>query len=288
MNHEFGKAGLQSLENAFMKLLISYNDKHLSDLLIRYDIAEESKEALIEVIHTAAELVTLPVDILRKNPNISAYRQESLFRFFMSTIEKHKERGINALIPRHPLRPYRQIIQDYLSLFKWYDHFFAKEDNKKHQFFANRALFWMKGQSYSDMLANQIDYKRDKRKRGIPNVNTEARDLFETIEMNLRFRYVKFSKCYNDILAYCLENLKLTEYIPSIPPLHLFLELGAAAKTTINLIGMGLSRTAAFQLSEIIKNDDLDRAQINRWLRSHSIYNFNLSKTTLSEIEQLL
>ena len=59
---------------------------------------------------------------------------------------------------------------------------------------------------------------------------------------------------YNDLLTYVIRSGNITEELPGIPPLHLYLELGACSGTTISLIGMGISRTNAAILTKLATN----------------------------------
>ena len=146
----------------------------------------------------------------------------------------------------------------------------------------------MRGDSYFDLLKGRIDYSNSKRKRGSANVNTEARRLFDDIESNVRFKYVKFSKCYNDILSYILKEQGLEEAISSIPPLHFYLELGASSTTMINLIGMGISRTVASQISKVMLNPAMTTEEIRAWLKKQNLYALNLPNNVIAELEEVL
>ena len=146
----------------------------------------------------------------------------------------------------------------------------------------------MRGDSYRELLQNRIDHKNRTRKRGTANVNTEARGLFEDIESGVRFRYVKFSKCYNDILCYLLKKSHQEELQNSLPPLHLYLELGASSNTMINLIGMGISRTAATQIARTMLNSSMTTEEIRIWMKRHNLKALNLSDSVIAEIQEIL
>ncbi|MEI9974859.1 MAG: hypothetical protein WDO73_24095 [Ignavibacteriota bacterium] len=50
----------------------------------------------------------------------------------------------------------------------------------------------------------------------------------------------------------------------------ILLEFGVSQQTQLALIGLGLSRTSAIALSEIIAADDLTAEKIMEWLRDNS------------------
>lgn len=286
-NHKSGQGHSQGFENAFMKLYFHESVGQLESTLDSFgsDIATTKKEEIINLIRTARRSITLPDEIVLKNPSVSVYRQQALFNYFKENSDR-----IERFVPPHPLRSSSLVNEAYLQLFRIFNHILANNDttNNSHLYYYWFALDWMKGISYKKMLEKQISYKSKKRKRGQPNANTEARNLFDSIETKLRFDYVKFSKCYTDILAYTLNTLGKETIIESIPPLHLYLELGASSKTMINLIGLGLSRTAAGVLSEYITNAAMSRDEVLGWLRRDNVRILNLPYSIKSEIKQII
>ncbi len=72
-----------------------------------------------------------------------------------------------------------------------------------------------------------------------------------------------------------------------IPPLHLFMELGGSTNTMVNLMGMGLSRTAAAIFVPHLINSNMKREEIISWLNRNNIYALGLPQSVLAEIEQI-
>jgi hypothetical protein len=108
------------------------------------------------------------------------------------------------------------------------------------------------------------------------------------VEYDLRFRYVKFTKCHNDILSYTLKEMELDEYIPSIPPIHLYLELGACSKTMISLISMGVSRTGASILADKAPRTNMDVSTITEWLKKQNLVQLELPANLSEEIKHIV
>lgn len=98
----------------------------------------------------------------------------------------------------------------------------------------------------------------------------------------------KFSKCYNDLLAYVLQESHEEHYAESIPPLHLFLELGASSGTMINLMAMGISRTSSAQIVPHMISSKMNRQEIFEWLKYNNIYALGLPQSVLNELEQIM
>lgn len=284
--HQSDQKLTQGLENAFMKLLMMREEGILLETLESFGdkLNELHKEKIVEAIEVVAKSVTLPYDVYAKNPNVSVYRQQELFDFL--TLEAQVNPG--GLIPPHPMHQFSLIKNRYIKLFAAFEKYLLKSSKKSYLYYYWLALDWMRGDSYHDLLKSRIEHSNTKRKRGEANVNTEARGLFDEIESGVRFRYVKFSKCYNDILSFVLKNANREDLVASLPPLHLYLELGASSKTMINLIGMGLSRTAASQIAKKMINASMTSVEIKEWLSKENLNVYNLPHSVLAEIEKIL
>lgn len=285
--HRSGDSATQALENTFMKLFVLQAQGRLNEALeqLGNDLAPQQKALIIESMKTAATDITLPYEIYSRNPNVSVFRQQELYNYLLKRVG---EKGPLYLIPPHPMHKFNDIKADYIRLFIKYSKYLSKDTSRQYAYISNLALLWMRGATYSELIQARIDYKNKKRKRGKANVNTVARELFDDIEFSLRFKYVKFSKCYNDLLSYVLRQLHEEKYESSIPPLHLFLELGGSSGTMISLMGMGLSRTAAAQIVPSMISTSMNREEIESWLKHTNIYALGLPQSVLAEIEQVL
>ena len=88
------------------------------------------------------------------------------------------------------------------------------------------------------------------------------------VEQIARFEAPKYLACYTDVLSLHLKQLG--EEAPEQPDISMMLELGVSRATEVNLMALGLSRTAAVGISEYIVADDLDREQVIEWVRANS------------------
>lgn len=285
-NHSSGNPSTQGLENAFMKLLLLHAENQLINLLddLGDKLEIRQKNEIIEGIENAVGSITIPAEIFSKNPNVSVFRQEELYQLIKKRLAAE---GPLSLIPPHPMQQYERIASFYFSLFEKYDRYLGKTSNRQYIYFSSLALLWMRGVSYHDLLSSRIDNKNKKLKRGRANVNTEARGLFQDIEAAIRFKYVKFSKCYNDLLSFALTESGHQVYIESIPPLHLFMEMGGSSNTMVNLMGMGISRTAAAIIVPHLISSNMRREEIISWVKHNNIYALGLPQSVISELEQL-
>lgn len=277
------------IENSFMKLFNDYKNGKLDQTLDRYktDLKNKDRKKIYKAIEFADSEIDVPEDIAEGNPNISIFRQQEMLNYLR---DKLKKEGPSVLIPPHPLSSDKLTYSLYLRLFKRIHNHFEKIDrsNKSHLYFASLALKWMRGQSYAELLKKRIDYKKPKRTRGEPNVNTEARGLFTEIENDLRFRYVKYTKCYIDLLSHALITTDQEHLCSKIPPIYLFLELGASSMTMMSLIGLGISRTGSAIISGQAPKTDMDRDNIIKWLKRINIDSLELPKLLESEVRLVI
>lgn len=82
-------------------------------------------------------------------------------------------------------------------------------------------------------------------------------------------------------------DLNLIDYIESIPNLPLFLEMGAASKTTLNLLSLGLSRLSASIIKEKIPSSNMSEQEIKSWLVRFPPESIGLPEHVIKEIKTL-
>ena len=142
-----GEEDAQGLENTFMRLLILYAENRLIDVLNDFEeqISENQKTSVVKEIESVASSISLPYEVYSKNPNVSIYRQEELYRYIEN---KYTCDGPLSLIPPHPMQKYEQIKGFYFQLFKTFDALLGKKSNRQYFYFSNLSLLWMRGESY--------------------------------------------------------------------------------------------------------------------------------------------
>lgn len=143
---------------------------------------------------------------------------------------------------------------------------------------------WMRGYSLSRIINRNWKYWKEKNK----NLQTVIRDTMRDIEEYARFKFVKYSSCYIDILKYFLECNGYEEIVKDIPELSLWLEFGVSQGTQISLMSLGLTRTSAIAISEYIVDTDLTPKQCIEWLKEHNLDSLDLSPIVITEIYNIL
>lgn len=265
--HASGRRDFAGIENTFVKLANSYRSGDFQTTIRRcyLDNNAEAVQRLEEAISVAVSELTLANEVVERNPTISVFRQQELYDYLLGRIDKGE---VARIMPVHPLRP--EAYDSVMRLFYRVHTIFEKKPkkNQSHTFFATLALKWMRGEPLPMIIEEQFQRKNKRAKKGTPSIATVIRETFDLIERDVRFRYVKFVKCYIDILIAALQDRGQEELLPSVVPLHLFLELGASSQTMLNLIGMGLTRTTAGIVTEAAVDKSMDRTETARWLHS--------------------
>lgn len=108
------------------------------------------------------------------------------------------------------------------------------------------------------------------------------------IEEYARFRFLKYTSCYIDILKFYLGEKGDYKSIETIPQLNLWLEFGASKTTQISLMSMGFTRTAALEFSDVMVNPDLDKESCLAWFKNNNIHTMDLPQSIVIEAERIL
>ncbi|MCI7002870.1 MAG: DEAD/DEAH box helicase [Clostridia bacterium] len=285
IEHPSDNPETQGYENTLNKLFFEYKNNTINETLSKFNLSENRIQEIINDVSSLDIFIKLPINILNKNPNVSFLRQQELYNFLFDQTSKGFETN---LIPLPPQKSFNDIYNWYLLFIKQLLRFLKKSDNNSYKYATSKLLFWMQGMSYKELLSSAVEYKNTRLKRGVANVNTEARNLFQFIERDIRYSYVKMTKCYIDLLAYIFETTNKTEYILKIPKIHLYLELGACSETQILLLSLGLSRTAAIEISKNIMGSFKSAEDIKNYLKSINLKAIGLSDIVINEIKKFI
>ena len=117
---------------------------------------------------------------------------------------------------------------------------------------------------------------------------TVIREVLTDVESSLRFKYVNMLGCYGAVLQEALIASGHTSHVAKIPALPLYLELGAASQTMIQLISLGLSRHTAHILSRLTINRDMDLASARRFLTQLNPETAGLSPYVAGELRRVI
>ena len=137
-----------------------------------------------------------------------------------------------------------------------------------------------------DLVKARLEFKKIPDEEKI--VNEEIRDLFREIEEELRYRYVKYTSIYLQVLSLVLKERDETERAEKLLPLHMFLEFGASDKTLINLMILGLSRTSAILLKRTVSlGSDVTLRECKRYLDAVNLTRISIPTVCKAEISRM-
>jgi hypothetical protein len=270
------------LETTFVRLYTDYKEGNLAQTFERAGVAAGDSQSgqLVTALATASEKLTLPAAILRRTPNISAHKQQSLYDRLNAKIALGPDVA-RTLIPSHPRES--EAFQSYANVLELCHEIILGIDTSKnlHRFHALIARRWMLGLPLPQIIDEQISRNASK------PVRTTIRSTLDLIEGDIRFQAVRLFGCYSALLVYALDSAGLVDLVSSIPSLPLYLEIGASDKTMISFISLGLSRVTAMKLNEMSARKDLDTAAALQWLRTRPLETLGLSPLLLAEVRAI-
>lgn len=277
------------LEAMFVRLLDDYSAGRLEHKLLQMQggglVTREMASTVFDAVASASKRITLPSDLIRRSPNISAHKQQLLYdtltRYFTSKPQKAAE----WLVPKHPGKDgdyasYKAILKICYRIILRH-----RPESGFHRFAALLALWWMQGRPLPLIVENQLNKAplEDDRER-----RRTVRKTLKLVEREVRFQCVRLFSCYSVILRQVLGDIGRHDLVMKIPDLPLFLEVGASDQTTISLMAIGLSRVVAAKIAIHAPANDLNVEMARSWLRLQPIDSLGLSQGLQAEVRQLL
>ena len=200
--------------------------------------------------------------------------------------ELYDTKKIKDYFPKHPLEDEKNhsLTQIFFSI---NSHLFSTQIHKGH---ISRLIVlsskWMLGEPIALMIDNLVQYKTKKSGKN-PLINPCVRQVLEWVEEDIRFKLMIRVKCYIDILTYFTNIHNISQ---PMPPLHLFLEMGASQETMISLMGIGLSRPTARTLLDIIGSKTMNEVEAYTWLENNksTLKQRGITGVALAEIKKFV
>ena len=262
----------QDLEFAFCY----YYSRFLQNKL---DANSEFKKVLISEFERIKPAITIPDEIIFRNPGISPIAQQNLYNYFQTKINE-----VETLIPVYPED--ENSFEEYTKLIGRIGKTLA---NFPYQLNAYRALLlinWMSGKPLSYLISGSA--KNYKRKGIIKTIDAVCRETMDNVENFARFRFAKESSCYVDILRKFIKDINRNDLLEDIPDLNLWLEFGVSQTTQLSLLSIGLSRNTVIAISEFMINTDMTKNQCKEWLNNNDLESLNLSPIMIVDIKKSL
>lgn len=243
------------------------------------DVADERTREQFQQIDSfsAGFRRTLPDTIFVNNFYVHPARLESLASVLRSKTD------ILAWVPVYPW--VRNSYDRLLAIFELIEELMIRSETKAYTYYAFLANQWMKGESIRELVRNKIGWSRA---HTDAEINNAIRELFRDLEDGLRYRYVKYTRIYGEVLHSVLVERGLRQEADTLLPLHLFLEYGAASETLINLMAIGLSRTSAIFFNSFLSlRRNLTSPECQEYINSVNLDRSSLPAICKAEISKL-
>ncbi len=271
-------------ENTFVKLVRDALSERLDQTLDRLGLesSDPHRAELERSIRLSVENSDINKETLKLSPTVSIHRQQSLYDRLSTSLKK---KGPSYIIPRHPLDS--RAYQSYAACLKrCHDEIlkYSRSDGS-NKYFAVIARRWMRGEPLPQIIDTSYDFKV--RSGNTPNIASVIRSTLTEVENDLRFKYVRLFSCYNAVLSDVLKDNDLEDLVSSIPPIPLYLELGACSTTMISLMGVGLSRYTSGKVNGLTRRADMSATEVKDWLRSRDIEALDLPNALYAKSEGL-
>jgi hypothetical protein len=108
------------------------------------------------------------------------------------------------------------------------------------------------------------------------------------VEEFARFQAPKYLACYVDLLRVYLERIERKDLVERLRELNVLLEFGVSQTTQLSLIGLGLSRSSAIAISELIADDSLNESKCLQWLKENDWMTKGMPELIKREVANLL
>jgi len=141
---------------------------------------------------------------------------------------------------------------------------------------------WMRGYPLARIISSRERYY------GSDDVAGLIRNTMKDVEEIERFQAPKYLTCYVDLLRVYLQRMDRNDLVERLFELNILLEFGVSQTTQLSLMGLGLSRSSAIALSELITDDSLNEADCLRWLEEQNWMTQDMPALIKREVADLL
>lgn len=244
-------------------------------------LTAEQKTQLQNAIKEVVESLTLPIEIVHRNPGISPFAMHRLLNYF-----QERTKPVEELLPVLPES--EDAVQTFNNIFGRINSHLAPVFSPSQRTYALAILVvnWMRGLPLNRLISSLIAwYESKKRDYELAKV---IRDVMQDVEQVARFLAPRYLSCYIDVLRYHLQSVERSDLVDQLPDVNVWLEFGASQQTQLSMMGLGLSRTTAIALSEFIVDDNLAEADVLQRIAALAIESLGLPLAIQREIRRLL
>ncbi|EAT60056.1 DEAD/DEAH box helicase [Chlorobium ferrooxidans] len=241
------------------------------------DVIQRINLLLAEISNT----LSTPHDVILRNPGISPLAMDGLLGYFHERTE-YRKMSVEELLPPPPesenaVNGYARIL---MRINKHLGDVFGREGRVFQ--LALLIVNWMKGYPLARIISSREKYY------GNDNLAGLIRNTMKDVEEIARYQAPKYLACYVDLLRVYLERINKPDLINRLFELNVLLEFGVSQKTQLSLVGIGLSRSSAIALSELITDDSMSEETCLTWLHENDWMTHDMPALIKREIRTVL
>lgn len=252
---------------SYLRSIFKTDRNHFDRIMSYSGVAPEIAKAFTDKLDLMYREMSIPQDLIAKNPFIDPVLQNKLFRSI-------KTDGVsNWLISRNPMSKegvdsedgdfseisyYNQLLSVFRRLngifnieYELNSNGYSKDDYVNIGRLVRDAHRWMSGKKHKFFILDLIgDNNSDDNA-----VDKAARNVTTHISKNLTFIAVKYLILWSDMISYFLseEELEQNAYILNLPSM---LEMGSYDPVVLELMSCGINRSIALSISSKVKKMD--------------------------------
>jgi len=275
------------LEYVFSYLVSSYiRNKKLSNTKWAQRFPHDLIKTLDEKLSYKINNLSVPDNIILRNPGISPLAMDDLLKYFDN---RYSERGLDPeeLVPPPPesdnaVNEYTRIL---LRVNKCFGKVFGWTNSRVWQL-ALLIVNWMQGYPLAKIIASREQYYKNNNSNY--KLDSLIRNTMTDVESFARFQAPKYLACYVDILRFHLSQIDRSDLIERLLNINILLEFGVSQTTQLSLMGLGLSRSSAIGISELITSDSLNEQECRHWLLTNNWMTEEMPEIVKREISSML
>lgn len=242
-------------------------------------------------IRSIIDDMEVPEDLVFRHPGLSPTAMTRLLRAFAAVSGPAED-----LLPVDAADG--EAVKRYSRIFDLIGHHLSPSFGARRSSFglALTTCEWMRGYPIARIVSSKLDWhRRRKTGRTTPKI---IRDTLRDIEEVARFQAPRLLACYLDVLAVHLGRIGREDLVAGLPDLTLALEFGVGSRTQLSFLSLGLTRSAALALADLLRQDfeererddaadTLDEDEALAWLLDARLTGRGLAKLILREVEEL-
>lgn len=243
--------------------------------------AETVVQRVEAVISLKAEELRTPKEVVLRNPGISPMAMDGLLEYFEDR-KRVQDKPVEDLLPVPPES--EDAVEEYTKLLNRINKYLGDVFGRAGRVWQLALLIvdWMRGYPLARVIASRARYY------GNDDIAGLIRSAMNDVEQFARFQAPKFLACYVDLLRTYLERIERQDLVERLFELNVLLEFGVSQKTQLSLIGLGLSRSSAIMLSELIADGSLDEQGCLAWLTENDWMTADMPALIRREIATLI